>query len=284
MAAQLTPQTTRLRQLSRLTLTPAVVAAMLLAAASTASAADGYLVDTGNEKNLIMRAGPDIEQPEIGKLRTRVDRVTITCTTYNDKGQLWDNIGTRDKPKFVLDKWVRTGSTKPVAPDCKELETPQRATPIPQTEPGRPVINCFTHRHGTGFKVPALVRESNPVYSEAKDIVELPFKDKGSLLVRGLKKFDKAEYRTKTEIWRYEQCNNGFMEAKRVQANFLQVRIYASDPTEHFKIGPWLTSSQGEELLNDWQPLIPEVAAQVADDPCVALRCLPPADWEHWRH
>jgi hypothetical protein len=117
----------------------ALIAALLLAgtpqAAATAApatqaprGAPTYEVNVAPGKHLNIRDDYD-NGSVVGKL-PRHARVTIACVAWDNQGRMWDRINGTEwtaghAPRYVLDRYIHTGTNRPVAPTCREWEVRQ---------------------------------------------------------------------------------------------------------------------------------------------------------------
>jgi hypothetical protein len=112
-----------------------LVGALVSALAPPAWARDRmtFRVQTA-EGVLNVREGPGVGYRVKGYVPSG-DTVTIVCTAFDDHGQVWDRISTRtDRPRYVLDRYVKTGSSRPAAQACEGVE---QARPGPTIGPLR---------------------------------------------------------------------------------------------------------------------------------------------------
>lgn len=128
----------------------AEAAPLRVAAATAASAMQTYPVKTAVRG----RTGAGTQHRAVKTFHPG-SRVRIFCTTRNGKGQLWDKVS-KTQNIYVLDKYIKTGTNKPVAAECGRRPAPRRPGVGGPTVPPPPFTlqnNYRTEYHGWYWEV-----------------------------------------------------------------------------------------------------------------------------------
>ncbi len=142
-------------------------------AATARTAPKTYRINTNSVRQ---RVGPGTQHAAFKARLNKSSRVRIYCTVRNAKGQLWDKISRRNV--YVLDKFVSTGTNKPVKGACgkpKRKLPPRPVVPPPMTIPP----NSYRHVNHWWysellFNKPATAQAARDTENFCDDLADIP--------------------------------------------------------------------------------------------------------------
>ncbi len=141
--------------------------------ANVRAASKVYRINTNGVRQ---RVGPGTQHAAYKARLNKSSRVRIYCTVKNAKGELWDKISPRNV--YVLDKFVSTGTNKPVKGTCgkpKPKIPPRPVVPPPTTIPP----NSYRHVNHWWysellFNKPATAQAARDTENFCDDLADIP--------------------------------------------------------------------------------------------------------------
>lgn len=189
----------------------AVTALVVALSSSTVATAEDtyYRVNTNPGHGLNVRTGPGEQYPVLKTLPRGV-MVPILCTEYDAQGRLWDKI--QEPNSWVLDSYVYTGRSQPVAGRCGHTSEPAPDGFVHQNVPAWVLaLRWLTDQGGRywftdGDEMTEQLRGHDPWLREITRQIEaneLPFTGRLSKSLMDPAEFYRAVWRDPDNLWRF---------------------------------------------------------------------------------